>query len=86
LIIVYDVEVAPALAEHASNPPGKGERFAETGAEHDRELDHVLERSDLPRMRKPEGVRLAVQVEAGNRSETNAVVELGPWLAREDLD
>ena len=69
-----DVEITPAPGEDASSPQRKGERLGESRGAHDPELQQVEEVPDLARMRDPEGVGIAVEVEARNRGEADPVV------------
>ena len=86
LVVVDHIEVAPAFGQDLPGPPRIGQRLAESGSAHDAELDPVLAALELPRVGHPERVGITVEVEAGDRSEADSGVELGPGRPGEHLD
>ena len=86
LVVVHDVELVAALRQELAGPQRVGQRLPEAGRAHDGELGPVLPGGELAPVRDPEGVGLAVEVEAADGGEPHPLVELGPGRAGEDLD
>ena len=86
LVVVDDVELVAALGQQPAGPQREGQRLAEAGRAHDAELEPVLPRGELARVRDPERVGVAVEVEPGHGGEADALVELGPRRPGEHLD
>ncbi len=86
LVVVDDVEVAAAGGEHAAGPQGEGERLGEAAGPHGGDFEGVDPVAVLVALRGPEGVRGAVEVEAGDLGERHALVEGRVRLGADDLD
>ena len=86
LVVVDHVEVAEPTRQQRPRPLGEGQRLPEAGGAHDAELDPVLEAGELPRVGHTEGVGLPVEIEPGDRRESDPGVELGPGRTGEHLD
>ena len=85
LVVVDQVEVVPAAGQELAGPEAEGPGLGEAGGAHHAELEGVDAGVELAELRDPEGVRLAVEVEAGDRREADALVHLRPGLAGEHL-
>jgi hypothetical protein len=86
LVVVHDVEVVATLGQGAAGPEGERQRLREPGGAHERELEGVDPARELPGVRDAEGIRVPVEVEAGQPVEQHPVVELGVGRAAEHLD
>ncbi len=76
LVVVDDVEVAPAGRQRPARPQAEGARLGEPGRAHHCELERVDRTVELLQVRDPEGVRIAVEVEARHGLEGHPFVEL----------
>ena len=90
LVVVDQVEFVAPGGEHPAGPEAEGPRLGEAGRAHHPELEggdrRRVEVGELAWLGDPEGVRLAVEIETRDRREPDALVDLGPGLAGEDLD
>lgn len=86
LVVVDDVEVAAAGGEGAAGAQREGQRLREAAGPHGGDLQGVDPVPVLLALRGAERVGLAVEVEAGDLGERDALVERGVRLGAEDLD
>ncbi len=86
LVVVHDIELVATPREELAGAQRVGQGLPEAGRAHDGEFGPVLPGGELAPVRDPEGIRLAVEVEAADRREPDALVEVGPGRAGEDLD
>ena len=91
LVVVHDVEVAPAGTQMASGAQREGQRFGKAAGPHRADLEGVDPVTELAGLRGAKGVRMAVEVEAGQLGEAQTVealafVEHGVGLGSDDLD
>ena len=86
LVVVDDVEVVDAGPQQPGHAGAERLRLREAGGAHRQELLDVHQVAELARLRDPERVRLAVEVQARHLGQLHARVEHGVGLAGEDLD
>lgn len=82
LVVVHHVEVPAPGAQMAAGAQGEGQRFGEAAGPHRADLDRVDPVAELLALGGAEGVRLAVQVEAGQFRETEVLGQLGEVLVQ----
>src|ERR1700719_3555292 len=86
LVVVHDVEVPGARRQRPPHPDTERERLGGRAAPHHDRLEHVGPVPVLIPVRRPERVRLPVQVQAGYAGQLRAWVELGIRLPGEHFD
>src|SRR5262247_1189343 len=79
------VEVRQPGQQRAAEPEAERERLGERPRLHPEELKDVDPVAVFRQLRRAERVRLAVQVQAGQRDQRRARLKLGIGLAGEDL-
>ncbi len=84
LVVMDHIELTAAGGQGPTDPPAEGARLGETGRAHDCEFRYVDPGLELPRERNPEGIRLAVEVQARDRHVPHAGIEHRPRLPGED--
>lgn len=87
---MHDVEVAAPGAEMAAGAQRERQRFRKAAGPHRADFERVDPVAVLVTLRRPEGIRVAVQVEAGQFGEGEtveplALVEHGVGLGADDL-
>lgn len=83
---MHDVEVTAPGAEMTPRPQAEGERFREAAGPHGGDLGEVDPVAVLAAPRGAERVGLAVEVEARQFGERDALVEHGVGLGTDHLD
>lgn len=86
LVVVDDVELAPAGQEMAPGPEREGERLGKPAGPHGGDLQGVDPVPELAALRRTERVGLPVEVEAGQLGEGHSGVEYGVGLGAYHLD
>lgn len=86
LVVVDDVELAAPGQQMAAGAQAEGERLGESAGPHGGDLGQVDPVAVLAALRGAEGVGLAVEVEAGQLGERNALVEHRVGLRADHLD
>jgi hypothetical protein len=86
LVVVDDVELATTGGQMASRAQREGQRLGEAAGPHRGHFERVDPVPVLAGPRGAEGVRLPVEVEAGQLGEDDTVIQHGIRLRPDDLD
>ena len=87
LVVVHHIELGAALRQQPRRAQAERSRFWEPTGPHGGQFQQIDAVADLARVRNPERIRFAVQVEAGDLGESDPRIEyLGIGLTGEHLD
>ena len=81
-----DVEVGTARAHDLANALREGQWLAETGGHHDEKFGPIGPGFEFPQGGHAKRIGVAVEVEARDGGETDALIEFGPRLTSENFD